>query len=646
MFDYIWIIPILPLFGVVLNLFIGSRAKGSVYGAIASTVVGLAFLLSLLLFYDLVQLPATQRLIEKTFFTWINAGAFAAEIGMQIDPLSMVMMLVVTGVSFIIHIYAIGYMHGDRSSARFFIYLNLFVFAMLVLVTANNFLMMFIGWEGVGLCSYLLIGFWYEEDENANAGRKAFIVNRIGDFGFLLAMLLIFSVFGTLDFTTIFGQAQARFPLGSSSLLAISLLLFVGATGKSAQIPLYVWLPDAMAGPTPVSALIHAATMVTAGVYMVARANVLFTLTPVALTVVAIIGAATALFAATIGLTQFDIKRVLAYSTISQLGYMFLGLGVCAYSAAIFHLMTHAFFKALLFLGAGSVMHGLGNTTDMRRMGGLKNKMPITFATMMIATLAITGIPGLSGFFSKDEILWQAFSSVNGHPLYWLIGITAAALTAFYMFRLIFMTFYDPLRTEKSIVPHAHESPRVMTVPLIILAMLSVAGGYIGVPALLGGSNRFEHFLAPIFSHSESIRTSRLADAGHQYSHAFEWTLLLAVLAITLVSAYVAYVFYIKKTDLPDRMSKKISPLYTLVYHKYYIDELYQTVVAKPLQKASESFLWKIIDTRWIDGLINAIGSLMASSGRSLAVMQTGWVQNYALWFVLGVVVLLGAWLF
>ncbi|NLP09672.1 NADH-quinone oxidoreductase subunit L [bacterium] len=645
MFDTIWALPALPLLGVLLNLLTGRRS-GNLAGLIASSSVGLAFLISLKLFYDLLQLPAAQRLIEKSLYTWIAAGTFRAEIGMQIDPLSIIMILVVTGISFLIHLYAIGYMHGDPGFNRFFIYLNLFVFAMLILVTANNFLMMFIGWEGVGLCSYLLIGFWFEDPVNAAAGRKAFVVNRIGDFGFLLALFLLSGTFGSLDFTDVFNQAVVRFSPGDGLITAVTLLLFVGAVGKSAQIPLYIWLPDAMAGPTPVSALIHAATMVTAGVYMVARTHVLYTLAPIALTVVACIGLATALLSATIGLTQFDIKRVLAYSTISQLGYMFLGLGVGAFGAAIFHLMTHAFFKALLFLGAGSVMHAMSNHTDMRLMGGLKNKMPITYGTMIIATLAIVGFPGFSGFFSKDEILWQSYAGMNGHPLFWLLGALAAGLTAFYMFRLIFMTFHGKLRLQPDPVHTIHESPWIMTAPLVMLAILSVAGGYVGVPALLGGNQRIDHFLQPVFQQSEKLSHGLETGKPTLHAHTTEWLLMLTVFVITLISLYLAYLFYIKKTDLPGRLVKKISGLYELVYNKYLIDEAYDAAIVRPLHKTSESFLWRIVDNRLIDGLVNAVGAGIAACGRTLAVLQTGLVQHYALWFVLGAIMLLGAWLF
>jgi NADH-quinone oxidoreductase subunit L len=638
MFDLVWLIPLFPLLGLLVNALTGWKNAGDRPGLIASAAVGLSFVTALLLFFELLRLPAAERLVEVHLFRWITTAAFSTEMGFQIDPLSMVMILVVTGVSFIIHIYAIGYMHGDRGFNRFFIFLNLFVFAMLILVTANNFLMMFIGWEGVGLCSYLLIGFWYEDDYNAFAGRKAFIVNRIGDFGFLLAIFLIFATFRTLDFTEVFSKAAAL-PMGAGVLTAIGLLLFVGAAGKSAQLPIYIWLPDAMAGPTPVSALIHAATMVTAGVYMVARANIIYTLAPAAATVVAVVGALTALYAATIGLTQYDIKRVLAYSTISQLGYMFIGVGVGAFAAGIFHLMTHAFFKALLFMAAGSVMHAMSNQTDMRIMGGLKEKMPYTFWTMLIGTLAIAGIPGFSGFFSKDEILWQAWSGVHGAPWLWLIGTLAAALTTFYMFRLIFMTFFGTLRADEKTAHHVHESPGVMVWPLVVLAVLSLVGGYVGIPAVLGGGNHFEHFLAPVFAASEEVH--RAAVHGESGAHGLELLLMGIVLLLVLASLWLAWQFYGRKSDLPDKTARSLKGIYTLVFNKYYVDELYDTIIARPLRRLSETALWRFIDTRIIDGSINGVAALVGAGARALSAAHTGFVQNYALVFVLGVIALL-----
>ncbi len=500
MFDFVWLIPLFPAIGFLINGFFGKSYSKKVVGGVACTALGLSFLTSILILFELIGRPPTERHFEKVIFDWVVSGSFQTVIGYQIDPLSILMALVVSGVSFFIHIYSVGYMHDDPGFPRYFTYLNLFVFMMLNLVLANNFLLMFVGWEGVGLCSYLLIGFWFEKDSAANAGKKAFVVNRVGDFGFLLGMFLIFTSLGkhgiwTLDFTEVFANASKLDP---GAATAITILLFIGACGKSAQIPLYVWLPDAMEGPTPVSSLIHAATMVTAGVYMVARCNVLYSMAPISMAIVAVVGVATAIYTASIGFCQNDIKKVLAYSTISQLGYMFLGVGVGAYSAGIFHLMTHAFFKGLLFLGAGSVMHALSGELDMRKMGALRKKIPITFWTFFIATLAIAGIPGLSGFFSKDEILWQAFSSSRGHFLLWLVAAIAAGMTAFYMFRALFMTFFGQSRVDEHVAHHIHESPKIMTVPLMILAILSVIGGYIGVPHVLGGANHIHEFLAPV----------------------------------------------------------------------------------------------------------------------------------------------------
>ncbi len=475
MIDYVWLIPLFPLIGFLINGLFGSRFKENHIGTIASAAIGLSFIVSVTIFFQVLQLPASERSISRIIYTWIQTGDFQVNIGFLIDPLSLVMLLVVTGVGFLIHVYSIGYMHGDRSFARYFAYLNLFTFSMLLLVLADNFLLLFVGWEGVGLCSYLLIGFWFENNDYADAGRKAFVVNRIGDFGFLLGMFLIFQHFGSLNFNAVFSQAPEVLTTGLAT--AICLLLFLGATGKSAQIPLYVWLPDAMAGPTPVSALIHAATMVTAGVYMVARCHVLFLSSPFVLNLVAIIGICTAFLAATIALVSNDIKKVLAYSTISQLGYMFLACGVGAFGAAIFHVSTHAYFKALLFLSAGSVMHALGNETDMTKMGGLRKKLPITYRFFLIGALALAGVPLFSGFFSKDEILWKAASSPFGGFWLWFAGAAVAGLTAFYTFRLIFMTFHGRSRVSKEVATHIHESPKIMTVPLGILAVLAIVGG-------------------------------------------------------------------------------------------------------------------------------------------------------------------------
>jgi len=478
------LIPLLPLAGFLINFLLAGKLSKKVVAFIGCGTVFVSLLLAIKVFFDLQALPSEARVITDTVANWITVDGFSVDFSFLLDPLSAIMILVVTGVGFLIHVYSIGYMAHDDGFGRFFAYMNLFMFSMLVLVLASNFLFMFVGWEGVGLCSYLLIGFWFERDSATEAGKKAFVVNRIGDFGFLLGMFLIFWNVGSLDFQTVMALAPSSFAIGGTVITATTLLLFLGATGKSAQIPLYVWLPDAMEGPTPVSALIHAATMVTAGVYMLARSSTLFVMAPTTMLVVAIIGTATAFFAATIGLFQNDIKRVLAYSTVSQLGYMFMACGVAAFGAGIFHLMTHAFFKALLFMGAGSVIHGMSDEQDMRKMGGLKKYMPVTFMTMLIATLAISGLPGVSGFFSKDEILWQAYSSAYGSPILWFVGMFTALLTTFYMFRLMFLTFFGKGRMDDKTKEHLHESPKVMTIPLIVLAILSIAGGWVGIPKL------------------------------------------------------------------------------------------------------------------------------------------------------------------
>jgi NADH-quinone oxidoreductase subunit L len=542
MMDYVWLIPTFPLIGFLINGLFGKKLAKNTVGIIGSGVIGLSFLVFVKIFFEFLNLPPGTTAVEKTVFTWISSGTFTAPAAFLIDPLSLVMLGVVTGVSFLIHIYSVGYMHDDPGFYRYFSYLNLFVFSMLLLVMGNNFLLMFVGWEGVGLCSYLLIGFWYEKQSASDAGKKAFVVNRIGDFGFLLGIFLVFWTFNTVNFREVFTLA-AKYPVGSGLITVTTLCLFVGAVGKSAQIPLYVWLPDAMEGPTPVSALIHAATMVTAGVYMVARCSPLFVLAPLSLTVVAVVGALTAFFAATMGMAQYDIKRVLAYSTVSQLGYMFLACGVGAFVSGIFHLMTHAFFKALLFLGAGSVSHALDGELDMRKMGGMKKHIPITYWTFIIATLAIAGIFPFAGFFSKDEILF--YSLVDGHLLYWGIATTAAFITAFYMFRAVFMTFYGEERFDHHHV-HPHESPPVMTVPLMILAALSAVGGLIGFP-IIEGAHKFKEFLKP------SIAPLR-AEVHHAVS--FEIVMMVFSILVAAVGIYTAYKCYIKTPDLPKKVTE------------------------------------------------------------------------------------------
>jgi NADH-quinone oxidoreductase subunit L len=543
------------------------------------------------------------------------------------------MALIVTGVGFIIHIYSIGYMHGDKSFGRFFAYMNLFIFAMMNLILGDNFVLLFLGWEGVGLCSYLLIGFWYdrkfEKSTTSDAAKKAFIVNRIGDFGFLLGMFLIYLTFGSLNFNDVFSHASAiSIPVSTMNFIAV--FLFIGATGKSAQIPLFVWLPDAMAGPTPVSALIHAATMVTAGVYMVARCSIIFASAPDILTVVAVVGVLTAIFAATIGLVQNDIKKILAYSTISQLGYMFLAMGVGAFSSGIFHVMTHAFFKALLFLGAGSIIHAMHDEQNIQNYGGLKKYMPKTFITFIIAALAISGIPPLSGFFSKDGILWYAFA--NGNILYWLIGTITALLTAFYMFRLVYLTFYGKERFGQD--KHPHESPNVMTIPLIILAVLSVIGGFIGIPEIFSGEhgNLFENWLEPIFSNANA----KLAAFGIQ-SSSTEFLLMAVTIAGAVGSIFYARYLYLQKTRLPAVYSKKFKGLYNLLLNKYFVDEAYDAAVVNPIVRGSDKILWEITDNKIIDGAVNGTASLIEVISKNIRKLENGIAQVYAVIMLLGI---------
>jgi len=638
MLDYVGLIPLFPAVGFVLNLFFGRRlAKGTV-GAIACGAIGLSFLVSLLVFVELLNLPPANRSVEKILYTWILSGEFQAKVGFLIDPLSMVMMMVVSGVSFVIHIYSHGYMHDDPDYPRYFTYLNLFVFFMLVLVSANNFLLLFVGWEGVGLCSYFLIGFWYEKKSAADAGKKAFIVNRIGDYGFLLAIFLIFVTFGTIDFKAVFAAAPGKLAMGDGLVTLIALLLFMGATGKSAQIPLYTWLPDAMEGPTPVSALIHAATMVTAGVYMVARCNLLFLMAPTALLVVAVIGAATAVFAASIGLAQNDIKRVLAYSTISQLGYMFLACGVGAFTAGIFHLMTHAFFKALLFLGAGSVMHAMAGELDMRKMGALKPHLPRTYWTFLIGTLALAGIFPFAGFFSKDEILWQTLN--QGGVILWILGAGAAFMTATYMFRAVFMTFHGKSRVDHGAAHHLHESPGIMTGPLIILAILSVIGGFIGFPVIEGG-NKFAEFLAPVFAPPAGF--PKPGEALH-HAVSFEVAMMLVSLLIAGLGIFLAYRMYIKNPALPDRLAERYKAPYQALLNKYWVDEIYHWFFVGPLVRLSV-FLWRFCDDLVVDGIVNGVAALFRGGSEVFKRLQTGNVQSYALSILIGIVLIFGYFL-
>ncbi len=634
----LWLVPFFPLAGFIVNGLFGKYLNRIMVTLIACGAAGLSFIWSVILFFRLTALPPEARIYVEKLFDWIVAGRFYAPAEFHLDPLSAVMILVVSGVGFLIHVYSHGYMGHDQSYARYFSYLNLFMFSMFLLVLGSNLLVMFVGWEGVGLCSYLLIGFWFEKKSASDAGKKAFIVNRIGDFGFLLAIFLTFVTFGTINIQEISIRAPELLAMGGGLATAITLLFFMGAAGKSAQIPLYIWLPDAMEGPTPVSALIHAATMVTAGVYMVARLSALYVMAPVSMAVVAIIGAVTAIFAATIAITQFDIKRVLAYSTISQLGYMFLACGVGAFSAGIFHLMTHAFFKALLFMCAGSVMHALSNEQDMRYMGGLKSKIPKTFITMLIGTLAISGIPGLSGFFSKDEILWYAFSAERGHWLLWLIGAVAAGITAFYMFRLIFMTFFGKERLKSEARHHLHESPPVMTIPLMILAVLSIIGGYVGIPHVLGGHNSFAHFLDPVIA-----KVPTHGDVHH--SAALEIILMILSVLIALAGIYIAYRLYAVDPKLPVRIGERFAQLRNVLYNKYYVDEIYGFLFVKPFIKLSE-LLYNIADKVFIDGTVNLTGYGAVWTGEVIKWFQTGYLRNYIVTFMIGVVILVGYILF
>ena len=640
----LWLIPALPLAGAAINGFLGKKSSRTAVTTVGLVFPGAAFAWALLvaLRFSSLDLPYQEYVAH-----WIRYGNFSADFALYLDQLSLIMLLVVTGVGFLIHIYSVGYMWDDPSYYRFFAYLNLFMFFMLTLILANNYLVMFIGWEGVGLASYLLIGFWFTKDSAASAGKKAFIVNRIGDFGFLIGLFLIIQHFGSLNFTQVFAQVQPFAPENTSAglLTAIGILLMVGACGKSAQIPLYVWLPDAMEGPTPVSALIHAATMVTAGVYMVSRSHVIFERAPMALMVVAVIGTLTALFAATIGITQTDIKKVLAYSTVSQLGYMFMACGVGAFSAGIFHLMTHAFFKGLLFLSAGSVIHAVGGEQDMRRMGGLRSFIPWTFLTMGIATLAIAGIPPFAGFWSKDEILWKAYSSDHGSWVFWLIGVITALLTSFYMFRLLFMTFfgdYRGARVDAHGQAHAvhgqdehghdehghgepHESPMVMLVPLMILALLSMVGGLVGI------GNRFEHFLGPVFG-SGAVAEG----AGEAASRGTELLLMGISVAVAFLGLIFAYVLYVSKPYLPEKIADALNGFYTTVLNKYYIDELYAKLFVKPLVDGSTTILWQGVDRKVIDDTVNNAADGARHVSDEVRHMQSGNVRSYAGWIAAG----------
>jgi NADH-quinone oxidoreductase subunit L len=624
------IIPALPLASVALNLLVGDRLgrRGTTVLACGAVLAAFGFALRAVL--HLAGLPEAERHVTELAWTWMRVGDFSVDVSFLLDPLSAVMVLVVTGVGSLIHIYATGYMAHDPSYRRFFLYLNLFMFAMLTLVLADNYLLMFVGWEGVGLCSYLLIGFWYERPAAADAGKKAFIVNRIGDFGFMLGAFMLIAATGSLDYERVFTAAPHVFAAGGGLITLATLLLFLGATGKSAQIPLFVWLPDAMEGPTPVSALIHAATMVTAGVYMLARSHVLFEMAPRTLEVVAVIGAATALMAATIGLAQNDIKRVLAYSTVSQLGYMFMACGVGAFGAGIFHLMTHAFFKALLFMGAGSVIHAMSNEQDMRRMGGLAGKLPWTHGTMAVATLAITGVPFFAGFFSKDEILHAAWAS--GHKGIWLAGLVGAALTAFYMTRLYVLTFRGESRVSHEAEHHLHESPPAMIAPLVVLAVLSFVGGYVGLPFQEGG-HAFERWLRPVLESGEA------GLVHHEVSRGTEWALILASVAAALSGIALALRTYLWKPDSATALRVRFEGVHRLLENKYWVDEFYDLIVVRPFVGVSE-WLWRVWDVGVVDGLVNGSGHVLEGGSAILKLVQTGFVGTYALFITLGVIAL------
>jgi NADH-quinone oxidoreductase subunit L len=673
MLRYLWLVLVLPLAGCILVGLTGliklrttgEKLSKRVVSLIALLSVGLAFLISLIAVYQLFVVQGGE-LFATDLFTWIRSGSlplsngglaqFEVPWGLQLDALSAVMILVVTGVGFLIHIYSTGYMWEDTGYYRFFAYMNLFMFAMLTLVLANNFVMMFVGWEGVGLCSYLLIGFYFDKKSAGDAGKKAFVVNRVGDAGFLLGMVLIFVHFGSLRFEDVF-QRSAALPVqeGHQFLFWATLCLFVGAVGKSAQIPLYVWLPDAMEGPTPVSALIHAATMVTAGVYMIARCNALFSRAPETMAIVATVGAVTAIFAATIGIAQTDIKRVLAYSTVSQIGYMVAAMGVSAFVGGIFHLMTHAFFKALLFLGSGSVIMAMHHEQDMRKMGGLRKYLPWTYWTMLIGTLTIAGVPGLAGFFSKDEILWRAWS--NGHPFVWLLLWLGAGLTAFYMFRLIFLTFWGEERMDEHTKHHIRESPKRVVYPLAALATLSVIGGYVGLPGWTGTSNSFERFFEPVLR----LIAPASEIASHTRGEEFLFTCLSVIIAG--IGIYVAYRFYVANPEIPERIASRFRGLYALIYRKYYVDEIYDALFVNRTKNLGDACFFidsnfvdgavngtaattrgtatisRLFDAYVVDGLVNLVGRINMTLNRFATSLQTGLVQRYALGAVFGILI-------
>jgi NADH-quinone oxidoreductase subunit L len=629
MTEVFWLAPFVPGVSALVLFLFGGRLSRRWIAAQASLSVLAAFALSLLAFIGLLGPGHGSAPVVRELFSWIVSGSFSARAAFAFDPLAAIMGLVVTGVGFLIHLYSAGYMSEDRSPARFFGLLNLFTFFMLVLVLASNVVLMFVGWEGVGLCSYLLIGFWFEKPSAAAAGKKAFLVNRIGDAAFLIGLLLVIVTVGSAEFQDLAASVMGGgLPAGIATLAAV--LFFIGATGKSAQVPLYVWLPDAMEGPTPVSALIHAATMVTAGVYMVCRMSALFAFSEAASLVVALTGAVTAVFAATMALTENDIKRVLAYSTISQIGYMFIGCGVGAYSAGMFHLFTHAFFKSLLFLAAGSVIHALAGEQDLRKMGGLRRYLPRTFPAFFVGGAAIAGVPFFSGFFSKDAILSRAFA--QGQYVVWALGLATAVLTAFYIFRLVFMAFYGGNRMAAETKAHIHESPSIMTVPLAVLAFFAVAAGYIGLPAVLGDkADLFGRFLAPVFANVPEPTPGP----------GTEWILMLLSAAAALMGVTAAYVLYVKNPRIPHALISRFPALYTIVNRKYYVDEAYGVVFVRPLVRGGE-VIFDHFDKRVVDGALNGAAAAAGAAGKGLGLLQTGLIKEYALAFLIGAVLFLG----
>jgi NADH-quinone oxidoreductase subunit L len=661
----LWLIPFAPLVGAALNgllaLVYSHREHGPderLVSLIGCAAPIFSFAVVAKLFFAMRAMAPDSRLFEQTLFPWIAAGSVHIDVAFWVDALSMTMLLIVTGVGSLIHIYSTGYMHGDRGFARFFSYLNLFMFAMLTLVMARNLPLLFVGWEGVGLCSYLLIGFWYKDIANAAAGKKAFIVNRVGDFAFLIGMFILFVTTvhignPTLDVPTLRGMAAVHHDAFVKVGTAACVLLFIGACGKSAQIPLYVWLPDAMAGPTPVSALIHAATMVTAGVYMIARLNFLYDLAPQASVVVAVIGALTAIFAATIGFAQRDIKKVLAYSTVSQLGYMFLAVGTGAYAAGVFHLLTHAFFKACLFLGAGSVIHALSGEQDMFKMGALSKRLKITWATFLVSSLAIAGVPPLAGFFSKDEILWSAFSS-NLQPAWlgralWVVGLAAAWMTAFYIFRAVFLTFHGKDHVSEEAKHHLHESPPMMTMPLIVLAAGAALIGFLGTPSVLGGNNAFYHWLEPVFAGQvganpigvgaiPSIHAIATVAAEAEGAHGSSLEILLMVLSVVVAVAGILFarVLYIQMPGAAAAFTSRMGGFYTLVFNKYYVDEIYERAIVRPGYAIADRIMFRLIDAGIIDGIVNGLGVTARLVGATLRLLQSGLVRTYALFMLVG----------